>query len=120
MSPKISHTSFGSITVEDKEYDFDILIDLKGLVSKRKKKLSKAIYGTSHTLSKEEMEYVYEEKAHEIIIGTGQYGRVELSDEASEYLKKKNCDPVLMPTPEAIQYWNKHKGKAVGLFHITC
>lgn len=119
MIPKITHTSFGSITVEDEEYDFDILINSKGL-SKRKKKLSKAVYGTSHTLSKEEVKYVYEEKAKEMIIGTGQYGRVELSDEALNYLKKKNCIPVLMPTPEAIQYWNKHKGKAVGLFHITC
>lgn len=120
MIPKISHTSFGSITVEDQEYDFDILINLKGLVNKRKKKLSKAVYGTSHTLSKEEVKYVYEEKAIEMIIGTGQYGKVELSDEARVYLKEKNCDPVLMPTPEAIQYWNKHKRKAVGLFHITC
>jgi hypothetical protein len=120
MNPKISHTSFGSITVEDQEYDFDIVINSKCLVSKRKKKLSKAVYGTSHTLSKEEIKYVYEKKAHEIIIGTGQYGRVELSDEASEYLKKQNCVPVLMPTQEAIQYWNKHRGKAVGLFHITC
>jgi len=120
MKPKISHTSFRSITVEDKEYDFDILINSKGLVSKRRKKLSKAIFGTSHTLSEAEVKYVFEEKAHEMIIGTGQYGRVELSDEARTYLRTKNCDPVLMPTPEAIQYWNKRKGKAVGLFHITC
>ncbi len=120
MKPKILHTSFGSITVEDHEYDFDILINSKGLVSKRKKKLSKAIYGTSHTLSEDEVKYVYEDKAHEMIIGAGQYGMIKLSDEAKTYLKKKKCSPVLKPTPEAIEYWNKHKGKAVGLFHITC
>jgi hypothetical protein len=120
MKPKISHTSFGSITVEDIEYDFDILINQKGLVSKRKKKLSKAIYGTSHTLSEDEVKYVYEDRIDEIIIGAGQYGMVKLSDEAETYLKKKKCSPVLLPTPEAIHYWNKHKGKAVGLFHITC
>jgi hypothetical protein len=120
MKPKISHTSFGSITVEDKEYDFDILINSKGLISKRRKKLSKAIYGTSHTLSEDEVKYVFEDKADEMIIGAGQYGMVKLSHEAQAYLKKKKCSPVLMPTPEAIEYWNKHKGKAVGLFHITC
>lgn len=120
MNPKISHTVFGSITVEDKAYDFDILINMKGVVSKRKKKLSKAIYGTSHTLSEDEMKYLYEDKIDEMIIGTGQYGMVKLSNEAQAYLKKKNCTPVLLPTPEAIHYWNKHKGNAVGLFHITC
>jgi len=120
MIPKIKHTSFGSIAVEDMEYDFDILIDSQGKIKKRKKKLSKAIYGTSHTLSKEEVKYVYEKNTSEMIIGSGQYGMVNLSEEAEFFLKKKKCTPVLLPTPEAIQYWNKHKGKAVGLFHITC
>jgi hypothetical protein len=120
MIPKISSTSFGSITVEDKDYDFDILIKLEGQISKRKKKLSKAIYGTAHTLSEAEVKYVYEENAEEMIIGTGQYGLVKLSDEARNFLKKKNCIPVLMPTPEAIKYWNRHIRKSVGLFHITC
>jgi hypothetical protein len=120
MKPKINHTSFGSISVDDKEYDFDILIDLKGHVNKRKKKLSKEIYGTSHMLSKEEIKYAFEENSDELIIGSGQYGMVKLSDEAESYLKKKRCKPVILPTPEAISYWNKHEGKAVGLFHITC
>jgi len=120
MKPTIHNTTFGSITIERKEYDYDVIIGTEGEVNKRKKKLSKALYGTSHMLSKDEVKYVYEKSIEKMIIGSGQYGMVELSDEAERYLKNKNCTPVILPTPEAIKYWNDYKGKAVGLFHITC
>ena len=120
MNPKIDKTKFGSITVSGKMYENDILIRLNGKVEKRKKKLSKEVYGTSHTLSLAEVEYVYEEGAHCLIIGSGQSGMVELSSEASEFLKQKNCQVDLLPTPEAIEHWNKAKGQTIGLFHITC
>jgi hypothetical protein len=120
MKPEINKTSFGSITVNKKNYDYDIIITLNGEIKKRKKKLSKAVYGTSHTISKDEAKYVYEDGAELLIIGSGQYGAVELSEEASEYFKKKNCKVVLLPTPHAIKEWNQAGGNVVGLFHITC
>jgi hypothetical protein len=55
-----------------------------------------------------------------LIIGGGQYGRVELSPEAAAYLAGKECDVVLLPTPEVIATWNAAKGKVIGLFHVTC
>ena len=120
MKPEINKTSFGSISVKSEKYDHDIIIRLNGEIEKRKKKLSKAIYGTSHTISKDEAKYVYEDGAELIIIGSGQYGAVELSEEATEYFKKKNCKVVLIATPQAIKEWNKAKGKVIGLFHVTC
>ncbi len=120
MKPEINKTSFGSITVNNEEIDHDIIITLDGEVKKRKKKLSKAVYGTSHTISKDEAKYVYEEGAELLIVGSGQYGAAELSEEAAAYLKKKDCRVILRPTPDAIKEWNKAKGKVIGLFHITC
>ncbi len=120
MNPLINKTSFGSITVDKERYDHDIFITLKGKVKKRKKKLSKAVYGTSHKISLEEIKYVYQDKAEGIVIGSGQNGLAELSNEASEFLKSKNYQVVLRPTPEAIQEWNITEGKWIGLFHITC
>ena len=49
--PTINDTGFGSITVDGESYDHDIIITLEGEVKKRKKKLSKSIYGSSHTIS---------------------------------------------------------------------
>ena len=120
LKPLIDDTSFGSITVDGKGYDHDIIITLEGEVKKRKKKLSKAIYGSSHTISLPEIEYVYQENAEGIIIGSGQYGVARLSQEATDYMTGKNCRVVLKHTPEALLEWNSHTGKWIGLFHITC
>jgi hypothetical protein len=120
MTPVINKTEFGSITVDEERYDHDIIITLDGKVKKRKKKLSKLVYGTSHTISLDEIRYSYQDKSEGIVIGSGQYGVAKLSNEASEFLKNKHCKILIRPTPEAIQEWNKTEGKWIGLFHITC
>jgi hypothetical protein len=120
MKPNIDRTAFGSITVEGTSFEHDVLIRLNGLVEKRKKKLSKAIYGTSHILSLDEAKHVYEKGTQRLIIGTGQYGNVTLSDEAADYFKRKQCQVDLLPTPQAIQVWNESEGPVISLFHVTC
>jgi hypothetical protein len=120
VKPKIDRTRFGSITIKGEEYDYDVCIRLDGEVKKRKKKLSKAVYGTSHTVSHDEARHVYESGAALLIVGTGQYGALKLSDEAADYLERKGCRVELMPTPKAIRVWNAAEGAVIGLFHVTC
>ncbi len=120
MRPKISSTSFGSITIRGKNHEYDILIRLDGQVDKRRKKLSKKVYGTSHKVSLAEAKYIYEEGARKLIMGTGQTGYVELSKKAKKYFRKKDCKVKLFPTPKAIKIWNKSKGKTIAMFHVTC
>lgn len=120
MKPKIDKTKFGSITIAGESYEHDVLIRMDGEVEKRKKKLSKEIYGTSHTISLAEAEYIYEDGARRLIIGTGQTGMVQLSEEADHFFKAKGCQVTLLPTPEALLCWNETEGKGIGLFHITC
>ena len=120
MAPKIDKTKFGSITVSGKKYEHDILIRLNGKVEKRKKKLSKEVFGTSHIISLQEAAYVYEEGADRIIIGTGQSGMARLLDEAATFFQQKECEVELLPTPEAMRRWNDAKSHAIGLFHVTC
>ena len=120
MKPRIEATTFGSITIDSRRIENDVILRLDGSVKKRKKKLSKKVYGTSHTISLDEAKYVYEKGAELLIIGTGQYDLVRLSDEAEKYLEKRGCQVKLMPTPKAIRAWNRAKGKVVALFHVTC
>jgi hypothetical protein len=120
MRPRIDGTDFGSITIEGETLDHDVIIRLNGKVKKRKKKLSKAVYGTSHTISLDEAKHVYQEGAEQLIIGAGQYGNVVLSDEAATYFEGKSCHVKLLPTPQAIGIWNKAEGAVIGLFHVTC
>ncbi len=120
MKPRIDGTVFGAITIEGEKHERDIIIRLGGQVKKRKKKLSKAVYGTSHVISLDEAKHVSEKGAERLIVGAGQFGLVELSDEASAYFARKGCKVDLMPTKEAVQAWNKAQGAVIGLFHVTC
>jgi hypothetical protein len=120
MKPKIEATSFGSITIGGRKIRNDVILNPSGEVKKRKKKLSKRVYGTSHTISLDEAKYVYERGVDFLIVGTGQYDKVRLSDEAAGYFKKRDCKVKLASTPDAIRIWNKSKGKVIGLFHVTC
>jgi hypothetical protein len=120
MRPKIDGTSFGSITIEGETYARDVLLRLGGAVKKRKKKLSKAVFGTSHVLSLDEARHVYQKGAEQLIIGSGQSGLLRLSDEAADYLRGKGCKVELLPTPQAVEAWNVAQGAVIGLFHVTC
>jgi hypothetical protein len=120
MKPRIDRTAFGSITIEGTEFEHDVIIRLTGRLEKRKKKLSKAVYGTSHIISLAEAEHVFEKGAERFIVGAGQSGLVKLSDEAVDYFKRKDCQVELMSTPRAIEAWNEAQGAVIGLFHVTC
>ena len=120
MDPIIDGTKFGSITIEGKSFNRDVIIRMNGDINKRKKKLSKAVYGTSHIMSVDEAEYVYEKGAELLIVGSGQYDTLKLSDEAKHYLSKKKCTVIIHDTPKAIQIWNKSPKNTIALFHLTC
>ena len=120
MEPILTGTGFGWVDVDDQRISHDILIHLDGEVTKRKKKLSKEVYGTSHIISLAEAEYIFEDGAEFLLIGAGQFGKVRLSPEAADYFQEKNCRVDIFPTPVAAKTWNEQKGKLIGLFHITC
>lgn len=117
---KIDSTDFGRITIDGVTYQHDVVIRLSGEVIKRKKRLSKQYYGTSHTISLDEAEFVYEKGGDTLVLGTGQYGNVHLSPEAAEFFADQDCRVLLQPTPQAIEAYNQGKGRTIGLFHVTC
>jgi hypothetical protein len=117
---RIDATEFGSITISGKTYEHDVVIRLSEEVVKRKKKLSKRIYGTSHTVSEDEARFVFEKGCKELIFGTGQHGNAALSPEAAAFFEKKGCRVVAEPTPQAAGIFNKCRRAKIGLFHVTC
>ena len=117
---KIDSTIFGAISIDGKTYEHDVVVRLSGEVVKRKKKLSKMLYGTSHVLSEGEAKFLFEKGCDQVVIGSGQMGNVHLSPEAEAYFKRKGCEVLLEPTPEAIQTFNRSRARRIGLFHVTC
>ena len=120
MKPRIDSTSFGSVTIEGRTFDHDVLIRHDGTIKKRKKKLSSAVYGTSHVISVDEARHIYQDGMERLIVGAGQYGMVELSDEAAAYFEGMQCQVDVLPMEEALHVWNQAEGAVIGLFHVTC
>jgi hypothetical protein len=118
--PVLEGTSFGSITASGRTYDHDILIRLDGTVEKRRRDLSRAVYGSSHTVSLDEAGHVYQEGAGLLVVGSGQYGALKLSDEAARFFEGRGCEVRVEPTPGALEVWNAAPGNSIGLFHVTC
>lgn len=120
VAMKIESTTFGAITIDGTTYQHDVVVRLSGEVVKRKKKLSKKLYGTSHVLSKDEAKFLFEKGCDQVVIGSGQMGNVHLSPDAEAYFERKGCVVLLKPTPEAIRIFNRSRAKRIGLFHVTC
>ena len=93
MKPCIDKTEFRSITVKGTVFDHDVIIRPDGRVKTRKKKLSQAVYGTSHMISRQEAEYVWGQGAGPdcLIVGSGQYGNVAVSPDAAAYLEQRGA-----------------------------
>ena len=113
-------SEFGWIKVNGVQYEKDIVIHSDGTITKREKKKSKRlkpIYG--HTpLSERELEFLSEEKAEVVYIGTGHQASLPITPEALKILEKYKA--VILPTPEVIAKISNEKRKLVALIHVTC
>jgi len=117
MKPEIIGTRFGGITFKtggnSVEYQRDVLVRLDGRVRKREKKLSKQVYGTSHTVSLTEAEHIHEDGSEWLLVGTGMFGMLNLSHEAVDFFRDKGVQVQLQPTPKAALLWNEMQGKVL-------
>ena len=96
---EIEDTTFGTITIDGKTYEHDVIIRLSGEVLKRKKKLSKKYYGTSQVLSKDEAKFVFEHGCEQLILGSGQIGNVHLSRKLRRISRKRAARYCCSPPP---------------------
>jgi len=118
--PEIASTSFGQITVGAKTYGHDIYLLADGKVKKRKKRLAKAAYGTSHRIGPDELERVCQGGPEVLFIGTGQYGAVKLTEEGREFLRQRGVECCALATPQAIGAYNDCRQPKAALIHVTC
>jgi hypothetical protein len=93
---EIEGTTFGTIKIDGKSYEHDVIIRLSGEVVKRKKKLSKKYYGTSHVLSKDEAKFVFEksERRLDLIRPIASIGidAAAMLDPVDQHIGRLGCD----------------------------
>ncbi len=119
---KIEDSEFGKVTVDGNSYDHDIVI-FHDKIIRRKKWITKEKHGTSHKFTRDEMEdymdMISDSIIDEVIVGTGQYGKLSLLPETRDYLDERD-----------IRYREKKTANLVGdkideentmlIIHVTC
>ncbi len=122
----IEASEFGSIVINGKTFDHDVVI-FPDKIEERKKWITKDKHGTSHKFTKEEMEEYLQkantDKIKTLIVGTGQYGKLGLLPETRELLEELGIEVKELETPEAVKYFidiGESREEKLGIFHITC
>jgi hypothetical protein len=110
---------FGSIEVEGREYESDIVID-GGRVRQRKKKPSKPYrdqFGHTPLSADEQLPW----GGGRLIIGTGAYGSLPIMPQVLEEARRRGVELAAIPTEDAcrlIASLDQHEVYAV--LHVTC
>ncbi len=115
---KIEDFSFGSVRIDGTEYEHDVVID-RGKVSTRKKKPSKSFreqYGHTPLSAREDIPW----NCRRLIIGTGVYGSLPVTDEVAREAEERHIELVLLPTSEAIEKVNEGDAETNAVLHVTC
>ena len=118
--PKIDETSFGQITVKGKTHSRDVYILVNGKVKKRNKSLAKDTYGNSHVVGPKELDLVCRGGPEVIFIGSGQSGAAKLDEQGRKYLSQRSIGVEVLPTPQAVEAYNKSDRRKAALIHVTC
>jgi hypothetical protein len=110
----ISHYSFGSITIDGKNYTHDVIVSGSKVKSWRR--------ATSHEVNINDLDPILEEKPKLIIFGTGAAGVMKVLPEAEGYLEKQGIKVLITKAAEAVKEFNRRESEAgvVGAFHLTC
>jgi hypothetical protein len=113
---KIDSSEFGEIIIDGKPYASDMYVCYDG-------ELREARLSERHLFSKEELSFLLRKNPEVIIIGTGQYGLVEVSKDVKTITGRRGIELIKLSTQAAIKKFNElvEKGrKVVGFFHVTC
>ena len=110
--------SFGSLTIDGKTYENDVVID-RGEIRKRKKKPSKQFrddFGHTPLSIEEKIPW----KCNRLVIGTGAHGSLPVMDEVRREAKRRKVELVMLPTSKAIEVLNGEPKATNAVLHVTC
>ena len=115
---KISHYSFGSITIDDKAYTSDVIIYPGRVDSKWWRK-------EGHYLQPADLTDIINAKPDVLIIGTGASGVMKVPEETLKFVKSKGIEVHTDITSMAVELFNKlvsgkPNKKTIAALHLTC
>lgn len=115
---KISHYSFGSITIDDKAYTSDVIIYPGRVDSKWWRK-------EGHYLQPADLTDIINAKPDILIIGAGASGVMKVPEETLKFIKSKGIEVHVGMTDSAVELFSKMQSeksgkRIVAALHLTC
>ena len=114
---RIEHYQFGTITVDGKSYTSDLIIS-PGKVD------ASWWREQGHSVSRKDLEPVLAAEPQVVVIGTGAYGLMKVSPQASELLRERGVEAHVLPTDQAVGRYNElteaGRQRVVAALHLTC
>ena len=111
---KIEEYEFGRIKVDGKNYSSDVIIYPEKLEDSWWRK-------EGHFLQLEDVLSIVQANPKLVVIGTGYYGRMDISEEVKTELKSRGIELIAANSPEAVKLFNQSsEPKKIGAFHLTC
>jgi hypothetical protein len=110
---KINSFRFGSLTINNKIYDTDMVVSWDGELIPRE---------SSHSFSREELINMLVKGPEVVLVGTGTAGCVKIDKEVESLAQSKNVEMMVRKTADAVDEFNKSSKtkKIVAMLHVTC
>jgi glucokinase len=118
--PVLSTARFGEVSSGEKIFEKDFYVRSDGRVKKRDRKDVKEKYGTSHKVGPEELKKVCKKGPELLVVATGFQGEMTITREGRQFLRSRGVRVKEMPTPQALQFYNKADKRKAILVHVTC
>src|SRR5207253_9043287 len=115
---RVDRFSFGSIRIDGKIYENDVVLD-RGKVRKRKKKASKPFrdrFGHTPLSTEENIPW----KCATLVVGTGAEGSLPVMPEVEREARRRGVELVAVPTEKAIALLKTTAKPTNAVLHITC
>jgi hypothetical protein len=109
---------FGSIEVDGKTYEHDLVVD-RGRIGKRRKgpsKLFRAQYGHTPLSLAEDIPW----QCQRLVIGSGADGALPVMDDVAEEAERRGVQLVVLPTSEALEELEQAGEDTNAIIHVTC
>jgi hypothetical protein len=110
--------TFGSIEVDGKTYEHDLVVD-RGRVRKRRKGPSKPFrprYGHTPLSVAEDIPW----ECRRLVVGSGANGRLPIMDDVAEEAGRRGIQLVVLPTLQAIEELGRAQRDTNAILHVTC
>ena len=109
---------FGSIEVDGKTYEHDLVVD-RGRIGKRRKGPSKPFrsqYGHTPLSLAEDIPW----QCQRLVIGSGADGALPVMDDVAEEAERRGVQLVVLPTSEALEELEQAGEDTNAIIHVTC